>query len=258
MAKRKKTESSFYDIYKNFSDLMLVTLGIFLFLFVVIIMVSRLRTTDDVPELQNQVRSLENQLSRSERENSRLKQDMESIVRNDPAGEEKIILNAAHVGRKDFDLFINGLREIPGKDIHLVIDATGSMHGVSGFLLPILRLIVARSGKDVSAITWFSDNNMKTEMGTMGDMLDRFMQGAPFTGSMEYIGRAFSVAKDNAPRPGAYLLIGDEPSDDSVMYSDIPSPVFTLPLGRSDPDTEWDYGNIAQKTGGKMLHIYFE
>jgi hypothetical protein len=132
------------------------------------------------------------------------------------------------------------------------------MHGVSAFLVPILRLIATRSGKDISALTWFSDNNIQTYTGTMGEMFDDFMKGAPFTGSNEYIGRAFSEAKDNAPRPGAYLLIGDEPSDDSVIYSDIPSPVFALPLGRSDPDTEWEYSNIAEKTGGKMLHIYFK
>ena len=110
----------------------------------------------------------------------------------------------------------------------------------------------------MSALTWFSDNDMQTYMGTMGDMFDHFMQGAPFTGSNEYIGRAFRAAKEDAPRPGAYLLIGDEPSDDRITYSDIPSPVFALPLGRSDPDTEYEYGNIAKKTGGKMLHIYFK
>lgn len=258
MAKKKKTESSIYDIYKSFSDLALMTLGAFLFLFVIIIMVSEMSERAEVPELRKQVEMLERQLNLSERDKERLKKEIESVIVADPASEEKMILESAHVGRKDFDLFVNGLKDIPGKDIHLVVDATGSMHGVSGFLIPILRLIVARSGKEVSAVTWFSDNRMQTLTGTMGDMFDRLVQGAPFTGSSEYIGRAFRAAKNNAPRPGAYLLIGDEPSDDSVMYNDIPSPVFTLPFGRSDPDTDWAYGNIAEKTGGKMLHLDFK
>ena len=257
MARKKKTESSIYDIYKNFSDLALMTLGAFLFLFVIIIMVSKMSEQDEVPELRKEVDALEKQLHLSEADKARLKKDVEKISDSDPASEDKVILEAAHVGRKDFDLFVSGLRDIPGQDIHLVVDATGSMHGMSGFLIPILRLIVARSGKEVSAVTWFSDNRMQTYTGTMGDMFDHLMEGAPFTGSDENIGRAFRAAKSNAPRPGAYMLIGDEPTDDPIIYNDIPSPVFTLPLGRSDPDTDWNYGQIAEKTGGKMLHLDF-
>ena len=258
MAKKKKTESSIYDIYKSFSDLALMTLGAFLFLFVIIIMVSEMSERNEAPRLKKQVELLEQQLHLSEQDKTRLKKDIETVVVTTPAGEEKRLLEAAHVGGKDFDLFISGLRDIPGKDLHLVIDATGSMHAVSGFLLPILRLIAARSGKEISAITWFSDENMATYTGTMGDMLDHFMQGAPFIGSDENIGRAFRAAKNNAPLPGAYLLIGDEPSIDTIEYDGIPSPVFTLPLGRSDPLTEWAYKEIAEKTGGKMLHLDFK
>jgi len=252
MSSRKKSTSS---IYESFSDLALMALGTFIFLFVTIVVTSKLTEMSEIPNLKEQIAKLEAQLKVAQSDEKRLKLDMEKITATDPESEAQSILKAAGVGRKDFDLFIQGLKDIPGKDLHLVVDATGSMHGISGFLVPILRLIAVRSGKDISALTWFSDNDMQTYTGTMGDMFDHFMQGAPFTGANEYIGRAFHAAKADAPRPGAYLLIGDEPSDDDVTYSDIPSPVFTLPLGRSDPDTEWEYGRIAKKTGGKMLHI---
>jgi hypothetical protein len=252
---RKKSTSS---IYESFSDLALMALGTFIFLFVTIVVTSKMTEMSEIPQLKEQIASLQEQLKKSQSAEARIKQDMDMLAASDPESQAQSILDAAGVGRKDFDVFIEGLKNIPGKDLHLIVDATGSMHGVSGFLIPILRLIATRADKEVSALTWFSDTNIQTYTGTMGDMFDRFIQGAPFTGSNEYIGRAFSEAEKNAPRPGAYLLIGDEPSDDTVMYSDIPSPVFTLPLGRSDPDTEWEYGNIAKKTGGKMLHIYFK
>ena len=252
---RKKSTSS---IYESFSDLALMALGTFIFLFVTIIVTSKITEMSEIPLLKEKIASLEKQLKQSQSDKTRLKAEMDKIVETDPESQAESILKAAGIGRKDFDLFIRGLKDIPGKDLHLVVDATGSMHGVSGFLVPILRLIATRSDKFISALTWFSDNDVQTYTGTMGDMFDQFMMGAPFTGSNEYIGRAFHAAKADAPAPGAYLLIGDEPSDDSVVYSDIPSPVFTLPLGRSDPDTEYEYGNIAMKTGGKMLHIYFK
>ena len=83
------------------------------------------------------------------------------------------------------------------------------------------------------------------------------MSGAPFAGNRETIGQAFRVAERNAKAPGAYILVGDEPSDDTIYYSDIPSPVFTLPLGRSDPETTREYKAIADKTNGKMMHLDF-
>jgi hypothetical protein len=132
------------------------------------------------------------------------------------------------------------------------------MHGVSTFLVPILRVIVTRSGKELSALTWFSDKSAETYMGTMGDMFDQLMSGAPFVGNIETIGRALKMAAQNAPIPGAYVLIGDEPSDDTIYYSEIPSPVFTLALGRSDPDTEREYRTLSEKTNGKMLVLKFQ
>jgi hypothetical protein len=252
---RKKTTSS---IYESFSDIALMALGTFVFLFVTIIVTSKMTEMSEIPLLKEKIAALEDKLKTTQSDKKRLKSDMQKILVTDPASKAQMILDAIGVGRKDFDVFIQGLKDIPGKDLHLVVDATGSMHGVSAFLVPILRLIATRSGKDISALTWFSDNRMQTYTGTMGDMFDHFILGAPFTGSNEYIGRAFHAAIKSAPRPGAYVLIGDEPSDDTIMYSDIPSPVFALPLGRSDPDTEWEYGNIAKKTGGKMLHIYLK
>jgi len=250
--KRKKPGSS---IYESFSDLALMALGTFIFLFVTIIITTQISERNQIPRLKKGLALLQEQLKLSQAAKDRFKKDLEKIIVTDPESHTKTILESAGVNRKDFELFIKGLKDIPGKDLHLVIDATGSMHGVSAFLVPILRLIVSRANKEVSAITWFSDNRFETYTGTMGDMFDHLMQGAPFTGNVEYIGRAFRTAQENALRPGAYLLIGDEPSDDTIQYSEIPSPVFALPLGRSDPDTERDYGILAKKTGGKMLHL---
>jgi hypothetical protein len=255
MAKHKKTESSIYDIYKSFSDLALMTLGAFLFLFVIITLVSQMTQQNEVPRLKKQLTELQAQLKAAKADNDRLKNDVEKIINSDPVSATNTILEAAGVNNKDFELFVSGLKAIPGKDLHLVVDATGSMHGVSAFLIPILRLIVSRAGKEVSAITWYSDNRFDTYTGTMAEMFDQLVQGAPFSGSIENIGRAFRTAQANAPRPGAYLLIGDEPSDDTVAYSEIPAPVFTLPFGLSDPDTERDFATIAEKTGGMKLHL---
>lgn len=232
-----------------------MALGTFIFLFVTIVITTQISEKNQIPRLKKQLAMLQEQLELSQSAKERFKKDLEKIIDTDPETQAQSILESAGVNNKDFELFIEGLKGIPGKDLHLVVDATGSMHGVSAFLVPILRLIVTRANKQVSAITWFSDNRFETYTGTMGDMFDHLLQGAPFTGNIEYIGRAFQTAKEKAPRPGAYLLIGDEPSDDTIHYSDIPSPVFALPFGRSDPDTERDYGILAEKTGGKMLHL---
>ncbi|MDH5378205.1 MAG: hypothetical protein OEX00_07780, partial [Gammaproteobacteria bacterium] len=150
-----------------------------------------------------------------------------------------------------------GLKGLPGEDLHLVVDASGSMHGLTSFLIPILRAIVVRSGKKLGAITWFTDGRAETYTGTMGHMFDKLMTGAPFGGARETIGEGFREAARSAPPPGAYLLVGDEPSNDAIYYSDIPSPVFTMPLGRSDPETNQAYQTIADKTNGRMLHLDF-
>src|SRR3569832_1561895 len=255
MAKHKKKTST---IYESFSDLALMTLE-----------QNNKKNNNNTNTTQNtkkneqpkhreQIAQLEQQLKLSEADKERLKKNIEKVIVTDPENEASTILSAANVGRKDFDLFIEGLKDIQGKDLHLVIDATGSMHGGSGFLIPMLRLIVARSGKQVSAITWFSDNNYQTYTGGMGDMFDHLMQGAPFVGNIENIGHAFRSAAQAAPAPGAYMLIGDESSDDTISYTQIPSPVFTRPLGRNDSAAEREYKTLAEKTRGKMLHLDFK
>ena len=84
MAKSKKTESSIYDIYKNFSDLALMTLGAFLFLFVIIIMVSQMSERNEVPRLKKQLVMLEAQLKLSQEDKARLKKDLEKVIVTDP------------------------------------------------------------------------------------------------------------------------------------------------------------------------------
>ncbi len=256
MAYKRKRSSS--NIHESFSDVALLMLATFIFLLVIILISSRLAEENELPRLQKEVEKLREQVNLSEADKERLKKDLERVIITDPETQIKTILDSASIGRKDFDLFVAGLKDIPGKDIHLVVDATGSMHGVSIFLVPILRLIVIRANKELNAITWFSDNRAVTSTGTMAEMFDNLMSEAPFVGNRETIGRAFRVAANEAPIPGAYMLIGDEPSDDVIHYTNIPSPVFTLPMGRLDPPTEAEYRSLAEKTGGKMLNLNFK
>ncbi len=255
MPKHRKASWSFYE---NFADVAMLMLSMFIFLFVTTIITARLNEENELPKLKRQLAALQEELQITEADKERFKEDLERVLVTDPEGQIDIILEAASVGRKDFDLFVQGLKEIPGKEVHLIVDASGSMHGVSNFLVPILRLIVTRAGKELAAITWFSDRSAETYTGSMGEMFDNLMSGAPFSGNVENIGRAFRSAAQNAAPPGAYLLIGDEPSDDTIQYSNIPSPVFTLPFGRSDSSTEVEYQTLADKTGGKMLHLDFK
>ena len=89
--------------------------------------------------------------------------------------------------------------------------------------------------------------------------------GSPLDVSVADLGMS-PVSNDNikpdkpehAPTPSAYLLIGDEPPSDRIVYFGIPSPVFTLPIGKDNPDTNWHYKTLAEKTGGKMLHMEFQ
>ncbi len=246
------------NVHESFSDVALLTLATFIFLFVSIIITTRLSEKDNVPELKSKVQALEQQLAEARGDKVRMAKDLQDMIVDTPEAQLEKILKDSGINHKDFSLFIKGLDRIPGKDVHLIVDATGSMHSVSGFLIPILRLIFARSGKHLDAITWFSDYNAETYMGSMGEMFDHIMKGAPFSGSLETIGKAFRVAEQNAPPPAAYILIGDEPSNDTIEYSDIPSPVFTLALGASDPATLEDYGRTARQTGGLMLVTQFE
>ncbi len=252
---RKRSSPNIHEI---FSDVALLMLATFIFLLVIILISSRIAEDKELPQLRNEVEKLREMLQLSESDREQLKKSLGSIIITDPETQLKTILDSASIGRKDFDLFIEGLKDIPGEDLHLVVDATGSMHGVSIFLVPVLRLIVIRANKHLTAITWFSDNRTVTSTGTMAEMFDNLMSEAPFVGNRETIGRAFRVAAREAPIPGAYMLIGDEPSDDVIHYTGIPSPVFTLPMGRLDKATEDEYRTLASKTGGKMLNLNFK
>ena len=250
------------NIHESFSDVALLMLATFIFLLVTILITSRLAEEYQLPKLKQEVEELREKLSHSQGENDRLLGELDDMAGMSTEVQMNRALNAVGLGqgqgRKDFDLFIKGLQDIPGSELHLVVDATGSMHGVTSFLIPVLRVIVIRSGKHLDAITWFSSGRAETYTGSMGEMFDQLMNGAPFVGSNETIGDAFMQAENNARIPGAYLLIGDEPSDDRIHYLDIPAPVFTLPLGRSNPTTLWQYQMLADKTGGKMLHMDFK
>lgn len=249
---------TYTNIFESFSDVSLLMLATFIFLMVTILLTSRLAQEYEMPRLKKEILELKNQLAMAEMRNQQLSSNLEDVVMG--AGKDSVdkIVQTTTFGRKDFDLFIKGLKKLPGKDLHLVVDASGSMHGLTSFLIPILRAIVIRSDKELSAITWFTDNEAQTYTGTMGEMFDKLMSGAPFGGSMETIGKAFRVAERNAPAPGAYLLVGDEPSDDEIYFSDIPAPVFTLPLGKSDPETNRAYADIANRTKGRVLHLDFK
>lgn len=258
---KDRRKFTFTNIYESFSDLALLMLATFIFLFVLILITSRLAEDYENPRLRQQADEMRQQLQQSDADNSRLMQELDDMAAMSSEAQMLRALEEAQLatgqGRRDFDIFIAGLRSLPGDDLHLVVDATGSMHGLSSFLIPILRVIVIRSGKHLDAITWFSNEEAETYTGSMGEMFDKLMQGAPFIGANETIGDAFRKAAMNAKRPGAYLLLGDEPSDDRILYLDIPAPVFTLPIGRSNPTTLWEYQTLAEKTGGKMLQLDF-
>jgi len=256
---RKKRRSSPPNIYEMFSDIALLMLATFVFLLVTILITARMAEQYQAPKLKTALADLQVQLDKSQAERARLMANMDALVGLSTDAQMEKALAAAGLAEgknhKDFDIFIKGLRDLPGTSLHLLIDATGSMHGVSEFLIPVLRIIVIRSGKKLDALTWFSDGKADTYHGTMGAMFDRLMEGAPFTGANETIGYGFRYAAEHAPIPGAYLLIGDEPPADRIHYFHIPSPVFTLPIGRDNPETNWHYQKLADKTGGKMLHL---
>lgn len=256
---RRKRRSVPPNIYEMFSDIALLMLATFIFLLVTILITARMAEQYQTPRLKDAVANLQAKLNKVEADRTRLKANMNALASLSSDSQMEKALTAAGLSsgknHKDFDVFVKGLRDLPGDSLHLLVDATGSMHGVSEFLIPVLRIIVIRSGKKLDALTWFSDGHADTYRGTMGAMFDRLMEGAPFIGANETIGYGFRYAAEHAPAPGAYLLIGDEPPTDKISYFSIPSPVYTLPIGRDNPDTNWHYQKLADKTGGKMLHL---
>lgn len=258
---RKRSPQS--SIHESFSDVALLMLATFVFLLVTILITTRLKEDITLPKLVERIEQLESELQEAYAESDGLSKEltqMEGMQSTEAQVDQ--ILDAVGLdsgaGRKDFELFIKGLQDLPGTNIHMVIDTTGSMHGAATFLIPVLRVIVTRSGKELNAITWFADGKAETYQGTVGEMFDQFMLGAPFVGGDETIGDAFFHAAENAAVPGAYVLLGDEPSDDRIYYLDIPAPVFTIPIGQSNPFTNHEYKTLAEKTGGRMMRLQFQ
>ncbi len=249
------------NVHESFSDVALLMLATFIFLLVVILISNRLANEEQIPKMKAEIAQLREALEQERRKNAHMAKSLDALAAMDVSQQMEQALRAVSLadgkGRKDFEIFIKGLRSLPGKDIHLVVDATGSMHGVATFLVPVLRVIVVRSQKRLSAVTWFADGRAETYQGSMGEVFDRLMAEAPFVGHQETIGEAFKYAAEHAPPPGAYILIGDEPSTDRIVYFNIPAPVFTLPIGAENPDTNWEYKTLAEKTGGKMMHLVF-
>ena len=260
MARKRRSQPP--NIHESFSDIALLMLATFIFLLVTILITSRMGETYQAPKLKKAIKELQAKLEASESERLRLMGDLDAMASMSAESQMEEALAAVGLAsgknHKDFDVFVKGLRDLPGDSLHLMVDATGSMHGASNFLIPVLRVIIIRSGKRLDALTWFSDHRAETYQGSMGSILDQLINGAPFVGAEETIGHAFKEAAKNAPKPSAYLLIGDEPPSDRIVYFSIPSPVFTLPIGRDNPDTNWHYKTLADKTGGKMLHLEFE
>ncbi|MDQ6998557.1 MAG: hypothetical protein Q9M17_07570, partial [Mariprofundus sp.] len=197
------------SIYEVFSDMALLMLAAFIFILAMILMVSKMQGNGDSELDKAAIASLEDSLAKSNARNVELMQEMNSLVGADSEQQMNKVLASAGFGvgqgRKDFELMVQGLRALPGKDLHLVIDATGSMHGATSFLIPVLRVIAIRSGKKLAAVSWYADNKTNTATGSMGAMFDQLMQEAPFSGSDESIGHAFDAIAQNSPIPGAYL-----------------------------------------------------
>ncbi|MDX8398227.1 MAG: hypothetical protein R8K49_07915 [Mariprofundaceae bacterium] len=259
MRSRRVAETS--SIYEVFSDMALLMLAAFIFLFAMFLMVAKAQDSGQTLKTKQQVAQLQKDLAAAKSRNLELLQEMNDLVGSDSQTQMDKVLTAAGLGqgqgRKDFELMIQGLRALPGKDLHLIIDATGSMHGVTSFLIPVLRVIAIRSGKHLSAISWYADNRVGTFSGSMGEMFDYLMQSAPFIGNQETIGHTFDYLAKHSPIPGAYMLIGDEPPTDKVYSHRIAAPAFTLPLGSSDASTRVAYQKIADISGGRMLELKF-
>ncbi len=255
---RRRYRESSESIFEVFSDMALLMLAAFVFMFALVLIYSQGMSSGNSKETLEEVNRLKQALADANTRNVQLQDELNQVAGSDVQQQIARVLKSAGVGsgkgKRDFDLFISGLKKIPGHDLHMVVDATGSMHGVTAFLIPVLRVIAIRSGKHISAVSWYADRHIGTFHGTTGAMFDNLLQNAPFVGADETIGHTFDELS-KGPQPGAYMLIGDEPPTDIVHYHDIPVPVFTLPLSINDSDTEVAYQNIAHFTGGKMLKL---
>jgi len=258
---RKRCDPSSDNFYEIFSDMALLMLAAFVFLFAMILVNAQLQGSGKSVQDTRDIEQLREQLAQVEQRNRQLQEEMNELAGKGVKEQMDKVLASAGLskgkGKRDFDMFIQGLKDLPGNDLHLVVDATGSMHGVTSFLIPVLRVIAIRSGKHLSAVSWYADLHTGTFTGSMGEMFDKLMQNAPFVGADETIGHAFTQIAKDAAVPSAYLLIGDERPSDTVHYHAIPAPVFTLPLGINDSSTKFAFRKIAENTGGRMLEMKF-
>jgi len=258
MMRRRRHRESSESIFEVFSDMALLMLAAFVFMFALVLIYSQGMSSGNSKETLAQVEQLKSDLAAAQARNVQLNDELDQVAGSDVQQQMQRVLASAGLGsgkgKRDFDLFVSGLKNIPGRDLHMIVDATGSMHGVTAFLIPVLRIIAIRSGKHISAVTWYGDRRIGTFHGTTGAMFDQLLQNAPFVGSDETVGYTFEMLSQQK-RPGAYMLIGDEPPTDKVHYHSIAAPVFTLPLAINDSDTEVAFQNIAKFTGGKMLKL---
>lgn len=214
--------------------------------------------------LQQSLASMQGQQSVAQQlqaENQQLQQQIQQLQaelqKGVPPLPESYVAQARQsfgLGKRDFDLFIEGLKHLPGKDLHLVVDATGSMHSIKFFLRVLLMAIVAKSGKDITGLTWYANGMAETYHGTQAQMFDKMFAGAPFNGDQETMKHGFDTAVANSrPPPSAFLVLGDEPSNDGLpVFS--PSPIFSMPIG-TDPRLLRDFQALADLNGGKMLKM---
>jgi len=79
--RRRYTDDS---IYITYSDMALLTLVIFIFLFTILVMTSKMTGGAQISKLKNQVEALQQKLEAAEKSKSRFEQDLEKMrVTND-------------------------------------------------------------------------------------------------------------------------------------------------------------------------------
>ncbi len=210
------------------------------------------------------------QVSKLKKENASLSIVADNIVED--------VLKNAGIDKGDLDVFIKGLKDLPGDRLHLVLDATGSMNEKKPFLRIILAVIVAKSGKKLTGITWFAGeevrgynqhhqyitttkNRVESAYGTQKEMFDKLFEKAPFGGGIENVKQGLEDAAKADPLPTVYLLLGDEGSNDGLPASSL-VPIFTMPVQNVDPAVNkrllQDYQALADLNGGMMLRTFVE
>src|SRR5210317_1468289 len=118
MARKRRSSST--NIHESFSDIALLMLATFVFLLVTIMITSKLAEENQLPQLKASVSELKQQLDEAKSINQRLLGDIDSMVNMTVESQMEHSLEAVGLGknsknRKDFDLFVKGLKDIPGE-----------------------------------------------------------------------------------------------------------------------------------------------